>query len=318
MRADRLLSLILLLQVNKSMTAGELAERLEVSKRTIYRDVDVLSSLSIPIYVDRGREGGIRLNGDFQTTLTGLTANDICYFALPVPSRFIDDLGIKPPANSSLMKLLSTAPNEVRSSLEDINNLLYIDIDPWNISGYTTNKELLVQLQNVIWNSFVSKIIYEKPNGSKEYKIKPLALVLKRSVWYLIAMNSDIIKNFRLDRIQSVHWDKVKFNRPKDFNLEAYWQSSVKEFRNTLPRYDVKLSVSLKLYEILKRRKTLRILETEECSDSSHILVTATFDVEFQAIQFLFEFGDDIRVVEPNSLIESIKKKARKLLDTYS
>lgn len=102
MRADRLIMIILLLQTHKSITAKTLAEKLEVSERTIYRDIDTLSSLGVPLYTDRGRYGSIKLDGKFQTTLTGLTDNDIYYFSLPVPQKLIDDLGITIPHNRKM------------------------------------------------------------------------------------------------------------------------------------------------------------------------------------------------------------------------
>lgn len=318
MRADRLIMIILLLQTHKSITAKTLAEKLEVSERTIYRDIDVLSSLGIPVYTDRGRNGSIKLNGNFQTTLTGLTNNDIYYFSLPVPKKLVEDLGISTPNDSSYMKLLSTAPEEIKSSLTNINNLLYIDIDSWTKETYQTDKNLLLQLQHVVWESIMIEIEYEKTNKTKHYHLKPLALVLKRSIWYLVAIDGTITKNFRVDRILQLETKSARFTRPTDFDLATYWHTTVNKFRKELPKYPVTFEIKEEMHKHLKRRKSVRIIEESFAPSTQAYLVKILFDVEFEAMQFVFEYGNQIKIIEPQSLIDSLKNKANQILKYYS
>lgn len=317
MRADRLIMIILLLQTYKSITAKTLAEKLEVSERTIYRDIDAISSLGIPVYADRGRNGSIKLEGKFQTTLTGLTNNDIYYFSLPVPKKLIDDLGISAPDNSSYMKLLSTAPEEIKSSLTNINNLLHIDMNSWTKETYQTDKNLLLQLQHAVWKSIMIEIDYEKSNEVKHYNLKPLSLVLKRSVWYLVAMDDTNIKNFRVDRILQLETKSDTFTRPVDFDLENYWNTTVNNFRKELPKYPVIFEANEELYKQLKRRKSIRIIEEIFNPSMQIYLLKTLFDVEFEAMQFVFEYGNRIKIIEPESLIDSLKNKAYEILKTY-
>lgn len=317
MRADRIIMIILLLQTHESITAKTLATKLEVSERTIYRDIDVISSMGIPVYVERGRNGGIKLNGKFQTTLTGLTNNDICYFSLPVPKKFISDLGISTPDDSSYMKLLSTAPEEVRSSLTHINNLLYIDIDSWIKETYQINKNLLIRLQQAVWQSLIIDISYEKLDEVKHYNLKPLALVLKRSVWYLVAIDNKTIKNFRVDRILELEIKSNNFVRPNDFNLENHWCSTVNRFREELPKYPVTFELEEELYKHLKRRKSIRIIHETFKPRTRKYLLKILFDVEFEAMQFVFEYGNQVKVMEPKSLIELLKSRANDIIETY-
>ncbi|WBW97258.1 helix-turn-helix transcriptional regulator [Oceanirhabdus sp. W0125-5] len=309
--------IILLLQTHKSITAKTLAEKLEVSERTIYRDIDVLSSLGVPVYSTRGRTGSIKLMGNFQTSLTGLTQNDIYYFSLPVPKKLIEDLGISTPTDSSYMKLLSNAPEEIKSSLSKINNFLYIDISSWTKETYQTDKSLLLQLQHVVWESLKIEINYEKTNGFKLYNLKPLALVLKRTVWYLVAIDDKCIKNFRVDRINKLEIKSDKFNRPSNFNLEIYWNTTVNTFRKELPKYPVTFEVNEELYNHLKRRKTIRIIEEAFDSSVKVYRLKILFDVEFEAMQFVFEYGNQIKILNPKSLIDSLKSKAYEILKTY-
>ncbi len=318
MRADRLISIILLLQTHQSITAKTLSEKLEVSERTIYRDMDVLSSLGIPIYSERGRNGSFKLNGKFQTSLTGLTHNDIYYFSLPVPKKLIDDLNISTPNDSSYMKLLSTAPEETKSSLTDIKNLLYIDIDSWTKETYETDRHVLLELQHAVWKSVAIDLTYDKTNEMKHYHLKPLALVLKRSVWYLVAMDDQCIKNFRVDRMLQLEIKSANFTRPADFNLETYWHTTVNKFRKELPKYTVIIDISEELGKQLKRRKSIRIIE-EAFNSSTHVYrLKILFDIEFEAMQFVFEYGNRIKIIEPKSLIDSLKRKAKEILNDYN
>lgn len=317
MRADRLIMIILLLQTHKSITAKTLAEKLEVSERTIYRDIDTLSSLGVPLYTDRGRYGSIKLDGKFQTTLTGLTDNDIYYFSLPVPQKLIDDLGITIPHNSSYMKLLSTAPKEIKSSLSDISNLFYIDMDSWTKETYQVDQKILRQLQYVVFEKKIISITYEKINELKNYNLKPLALVLKRTVWYLIAIDEAQIKSFRIDRIISCKTTEKHFARPTDFDLQSYWKTTVKAFRSELPKYPVIFEITDSIYKTLKRRKSVRIIDETYDSIKETYQVKILFDIEFEAMQFVFEWGNQTKIIEPQSLILSLKKKANEILEYY-
>lgn len=311
MRADRLIMIILLLQTHQSMTAKSLAEKLEVSERTIYRDIDALTTLGVPVYTDRGRYGSIKLDGKFRTSLTGLNDNDIFYFSLPVPHKLINDLNIKMPNNSSFMKLLSTAPKELIPSLSDINNMLLIDMDSWSKETYQINNDLLKSIQNAIFTCSTIHISYDKKDMTKDYTLNPLSLVLKRTVWYLIAEDGDIIKNFRLDKIIKITLTDNSFKRPADYQLSEHWKGTVQSFRKTLPKYPIKVRVDHDIYPILKRRKTLRIVDEKE------YILDILFDVKFEAMHFIFEWGNKIEVLEPKELIDELIEKSNEILNTY-
>ncbi|WDV44357.1 WYL domain-containing protein [Clostridiaceae bacterium M8S5] len=318
MKTYRLIKIILLLQANQSITAKTLAEKLEVSKRTIYRDIDTLSSLGVPIYTEKGKYGGIKLNGKYQTTLTGLTYNDLYYFSLPVPQRFIDDLGITIPQSDSYMKFLSTAPKELIPNLTNINNLIYIDMDSWTKETYKVNRDILSKLQRTVFDRNAINIDYEKTNEKKSYHLKPLALVLKRAVWYLVAMDGSHVKSFRVDRILTIYNTEEQFTRPTDFDLQVYWNNTVNSFRKNLPKYPVDFEISESIYKILKKRKTVRIVNETYISTQKLYHVQIVFDVEFEAMQFVFEWGNQIKIIKPRSLIVSLKKKALDLLEFYN
>lgn len=315
MRADRLIMIILLLQTHQSMTAKSLAEKLEVSERTIYRDIDALTTLGVPVYADRGRYGSIKLDGKFRTSLTGLTDNDIFYFSLPVPHKLINDLNIKMPDNSSFMKLFSTAPKKLMPSLSDINNMVLVDMDAWGKETYRTDSKILKTLQNAIFSMHRIKIAYDKKDTIKNYTLNPLSLVLKRTVWYLIAQDDDIIKTFRLDKITALEAMDIGFERPNDYKLTEHWKETVHNFRRSLPKYPITVTVDPEVYSILKRRKTLRILSEKKLSNS--YLLELLFDIKFEAMHFIFEWGSKIKLIEPKAFIDDLIEKSNEILCLY-
>lgn len=179
MKADRLISILMLLQIHNQLTAKELSKRLEVSIRTIYRDVESLSSLGIPVYADRGINGGIKLLGDYKTSLNGINNDEIFSLFLSTGDKILEDLGMEKLKNSTILKLLgNSSPNQLKE-IENIQNFIYIDMNTWGEVPTTLNKDILSQCQNSIWNSKVLKFVYEKTNETKDVILSPLGLVCK-------------------------------------------------------------------------------------------------------------------------------------------
>ncbi len=132
MRADRLLSIVLLLQIHRRMTAHELARRLEVSDRTIYRDMDALSAAGIPVYAERGTGGGCSLLEAYRTNLTGLTEAEVRTLFLPGTSRLVADLGLSDAFEAAFLKLLAALPPIYHRAAEDARQRIYVDTTRWN------------------------------------------------------------------------------------------------------------------------------------------------------------------------------------------
>lgn len=160
MRADRLISMLMLLQINKKLTASELAKKLEVSIRTIYRDIDILSGIGVPIYADKGIHGGIKLLGDYKTSLTGINRNELLSLLIPTSDKILEDLGVENLKYSAMLKILGNATtNEVRE-FENVQNYIYIDMYTWNDTNPMVNIDILSTLQNAIWCSRSLKILW--------------------------------------------------------------------------------------------------------------------------------------------------------------
>lgn len=314
MRADRLISIIMILQAQKHITATELSSRLEVSVRTIYRDIDNLSHIGIPIVCDRGQGGGIKLLGNYQTTLTGLTADELSYLFMPPMSRLINDLGMEKLKHRAQQKLLSTLSNEQKSVVQDIENYIYIDMDPWKLQKDKASP-IITTLQKVVWQSNIITFQYQKPTQVKLVTLKPLSLVLKRSTWYLIGIDKEIIKTYKVSSIKEMIEIGEVFSRPHNFNLQDYWLTSTQTFRNSIPKYNIKIKTNKATYHHMKSRPFIRI--THEDIIDQEVILSLEFDADFQAIEFVMGYGKDVLVLKPTELIDHIVGRAQGILQSY-
>jgi predicted DNA-binding transcriptional regulator YafY len=315
MRADRLISMLMLLQLNKKLTASELSKKLEVSIRTIYRDIDILSGIGVPIVAEKGINGGIKLLGDYKTSLTGISKNELMSLFIPTSDKILEDLGVENHKYSTLLKILgSSAANEVKD-LENIQNYIYIDMYTWNNTNTMVNTDILSILQNAIWNSKSLKILYRKINETKEVELNPLGLVCKRSIWYLVAVNNDIMKTYKVISIESALLMDYTFVRPDDFNLKSYWTNSTSNFKNLIPRHTFTFKISPHILNHIKERQFITISETTV--KDNEIFLKIDFDAIWQGIEFAFGYGKDIEIIEPVEAIFEIKKKALEVIDLY-
>lgn len=315
MKADRLISILMLLQIHKKLTANELAQRLEVSVRTIYRDIDSLSSLGIPIFSDRGTNGGIKLLGDYKTSLSGINDDEIYSLFLPTGDKILEDLGIQKLKDSTILKLLgNSSPYQIKE-IENIQNYIYIDMHTWSENPTSVNKDILSVLQNAIWNHKVLKIIYRKINEIKEVLLNPLGLVCKRGIWYLIGINAEVIKTYKVTSIENALLIDEHFNRPSDFNLEAHWKSSTSNFKSLIPKYTFTFKVNPSIINHIKERKFITI--NDEVIKDNEIYLDINFDDIWQGIEFAFTYGKNIKIIKPIEAINEIKIKASEVIKLY-
>lgn len=186
MRADRLLSILLLLQVRRQITARELAQRLGVSARTIHRDMEALSGAGVPVLAERGTGGGWHLLEEYRTNLTGLSDAEVQALFLTSPGRLFADLGLARATDGALIKLLAALPTRHRHRAEDVQQRIHIDVAGWRqIEGTVPTLPLV---QEAIWGERKLRIVYQRGEGRDvERIVDPLGLVAKGSLWYLVA-----------------------------------------------------------------------------------------------------------------------------------
>ncbi len=318
MRADRLLSILLLLQMKRRLTAKELAVRLEVSERTIHRDMEALSMAGIPIVATRGTGGGWSLLESYRTHLTGLnTAETQALFVNP-PSRLLQDLGLSKASEAAFIKLLAALPGLARHNAESMRQRIYIDAAGWQRSE--ENIACLPVLQEAIWQERQLKLCYQRSEGGVvERIVDPLGLVAKGSAWYLVAAVEGSPRTYRVSRIQDAQIGESACTRPDNFNLASYWEQSTRDFVASLPSYYVTARIDssiLPLFRALVR--FTRIEDLQPPDEGGWQQIRIRFDVEEEAGVYLLGFGSHIEVLDPPALREKILAMAQKVITLYA
>jgi predicted DNA-binding transcriptional regulator YafY len=317
MRADRLLSILMLLQLRGRMTARQLAERLEVSERTIHRDMDALSTAGVPVLAERGSSGGWMLMEGYRTTLTGLNESEITALFLTKPSRLLADLKLDKASDAGLLKLLTVLPSMYRHDAEYARQRIHIDVTGWGQSEETA--PFLRTLQEAVWQERKLYLTYQRAGESAvERVVSPLGLVAKGSVWYLVAAGEGVPRSYRVSRVRDARLSDEPCVRPEGFDLAAYWEQSTLTFKANLPRYLVTLRVSPAIVTRIPYGGIFaRVEHMGEPDQEGWVKVCMRFDAEFVACQYVLGFGPRVEVIEPESLREKIISMAAGVVDFY-
>jgi predicted DNA-binding transcriptional regulator YafY len=317
MRADRLLSILLTLQVHQRVTARELARRLEVSERTIYRDMDALSGAGIPVLAERGASGGWMLLDEYRTNLTGLNLTEIQALFLTKPAQLLSDLGLDKAADAALIKLLAALPTRQRRKAEDARQRIYVDAASW----HQTQEDLsaLPILQEAIWQEYKLLLTYQRGDGAGvERLVDPLGLVAKGSVWYLVAAVEGEVRTYRVSRVQEARITNQPCARPPDFDLAAYWAESSARFVANLPRYTATVRVAPAIIpELGYLGRFARVEHVGPPDPDGWVKVSLRFDVIGEACAYVLGFGDEMEVLEPSELRERVVQLAGAVVTFY-
>jgi predicted DNA-binding transcriptional regulator YafY len=317
MRADRLLSILLLLQAHQRMTARELAQRLEVSERTILRDMSALGFAGVPVRAERGAGGGWTLLDSYRTTLTGLKEAEVQALFLTRPQRVLADLGLDKAAEVGLLKLLAALPSASRRGAQDISQRIHVDVDGWRRAEEAT--PFLPVAQEAVWQERRLRLVYQRGDDSVvERIVDPLGLVAKGSVWYLVAGVEGEPRSYRVSRVREAALQEESCVRPDGFDLVTYWERSTLEFKAALPRYPATLRVAASLLGRLRQGERYTRLEAEEQPDAEGwVRVEMRFEEERNAVEFIMGFGDQIAVIAPVELRALVIRQAAAILARY-
>lgn len=243
MRADRLLSILMLLQTRGRMTAHDLAEQLEVSERTIYRDLEALSIAGVPVYTERGPGGGCALIDGYQTRLTGLTTSEVQALFMLGSLTPLADIGLDSALDDALLKISASLPATSREQAEHMRQRVHIDAAWWGQVG--DMKTTLEIVQQAIWQELRLHIVYGYDDGSRgEQVLEPYGLVAKAGDWYLVAACQSAYGVYRVARMQSVCLTGEYFVRMSDFDLAAYWSEYCKRSEAVMPAYALSLHLA--------------------------------------------------------------------------
>src|SRR4051812_35551592 len=225
-RASRLLSILLTLTVRGRVSAAQLADELEVSLRTIYRDVEALGAAGVPIYATRGRNGGFQLLDGYRTRLTGMTADEADALFLTGLPGAAADLGLGSVLAATQLKLLAALPPELRERAARIRDTFFLDAPGW--LRESDAPPFLATIAEAAWLRRRVDVRYERANRAVADRVlEPLGLVLKAGTWYLVARpaadDGRGPRTYRVSRVHAAALGAESFERPADFDLEAFW-----------------------------------------------------------------------------------------------
>jgi predicted DNA-binding transcriptional regulator YafY len=318
MRADRLLSIMLVLQVNQRVTTRELARRLEVSERTIHRDMEALGAAGVPLVAERGSGGGWSLLEEYRTNLTGLSEAEAQALFLAQPARLLNDLGLRQAAEAALIKLQAALPSIARGSAEHARLRIHIDGAGW--SQAHERVPCLPAIQEAVWQDRKLLVTYRRAEDTAvERLVDPLGLVAKGSIWYLIAGVDGTIRTYRVARVQSVQISEQTFERDPDFDLAAYWEASKTQFRANLPQYPATIRVEAAIYDYMRSvGRYARVVSASPPDERGWMTVEMQFETEQSACEHVLSFGARVEVVAPAQLRELVIQAARQIAAHYA
>jgi predicted DNA-binding transcriptional regulator YafY len=317
MRADRLLSIMLLLQVHRRLTSKELSQRLEVSERTIHRDMDALSGVGVPVYAQRGAGGGWVLDEAFRTKPVGLNEAEVRAIFLARPARLMADLGLDAAAGAAFVKLLSALPSQSRQSADDIQQRIHLDAVGWRRSEEAV--PCLPIVQEAIWSDQKLHLRYTREGREPSDRVvDPLGLVANGSVWYLVASVGGELRTYRVSRIEAATVVAEPVVRPPHFNLAEYWEASKDRFVANLPVYLATLRIDPELTTGLRQFGRPKQIERQEPpGPDGWSTVVMRFDVFDEAVEAILGWGPRAEVLEPLELRERVIELAEAVVLIY-
>lgn len=306
-KSSRLVSILLLLQTRGRMTAAQLAEELEVSVRTVYRDVDALSAAGVPLYGDAGHAGGYRLLDGYRTRLTGLTTEEAEALFLAGAPGPAAELGLGSVLAAAQLKVRAALPPELRAHADRISGRFHLDAPGWYADA--EQAPFLPAVADAVWNSRVLDVLYRRwaEPTDVERRLEPYGLVLKAGRWYVVAGPGP--RTFRVDQILRLAPAGEEFTRPDDFDLAAYWTAYQRDFHDRLYRGEA-------LVRVAPGVKPVRAVDSRTDDDGWTLARVPIESVEHAHGEFL-RLGADIEVLQPPELRARIARTVAELAGRY-
>jgi predicted DNA-binding transcriptional regulator YafY len=319
-RASRLLNLLLLLQTRGGLTAEELARELEISVRTVHRDVDALSAAGIPIYAERGPQGGIRLVEGYRTRLTGMTGEEaeaLFLSGLPGPAA---ELGLGTVVAAARLKVLAALPPELRSRASRLVERFHLDATGWYQAGEPVPH--LSVLAEGVWEARRVEIRYRRGDSAVLRVLEPLGLVLKAGVWYVVARADDQLRTYRVSRVLEAHLLDESVTRPPDFDLPTWWAESSAAYERETPRLEVVIRVDRDslgpLSDVFGARAVRDAERLDDGDAAGRRRLRLSVEWPEEAASRLLGLASTVEVLEPARLRDEIRGLARQAIERYS
>ncbi|MBF6301460.1 WYL domain-containing protein [Nocardia amamiensis] len=320
MRADRLVSLVLLLRQRGRLTAAELADELEVSTRTVLRDIEALSAAGVPVFAERGRHGGFALLPGFRTELTGLNHDEALALLIAGSRRGAEAFGLGSALASAMLKVVDALPESYRGTAADVAERLLIDPETDLLSRRLVAEEvpgtILAEVRRAVFAGHKLRIHYAALDQTPKWRtVDPIGLVIVRDQLYLLATRSGADRTYRLSRVLAAKELPEPAQRPDRVDLDRAWQERSTRFRTSGDQIAVLVRVHPARREDLV--STALAVHTEEPDANGWLRLEVTFQDSRHAEWALWQLTTDAEAVAPQSLRTSLRNRAAAIATCY-
>jgi predicted DNA-binding transcriptional regulator YafY len=321
MRADRLLSLLMILQTRGRTPAAHLAEELEVSVRTIYRDLDALSAAGVPVYAERGPGGGCALMEGYRTTLTGLSPDEVrALFMLSIPAP-LAELGVGGELRAALLKLSAALPTSRRE--DELRTRERFHLDPTGWSEPPAPAPHLRTLHQAVWEDRTLHLTYRLPfDAQARWEVEPYGLVAEASTWHLVCRRAGQMRVLRASSVADARLGARTFTRSAGFDLAVFWRewcAQVKAMRSSYPaRVRVAPPFVPWLQHYFGPRIGDEIAEAGPPDAEGWITLTLPFASLEEARDRILAFGGAVEVLAPRALRASVADYGAQIAARYA
>ncbi|GGU14564.1 transcriptional regulator [Lentzea flava] len=314
------MSLLLLLQTKGRMTAQALADELEVSVRTIYRDVESLHAAGVPLYGDAGPSGGYQLLDGYRTRLTGLTEQEAESLFLAGLPGAAADLGLGEAVSAAQLKLMAALPSSMRDRASRMAERFHLDAPAWYYDAEPA--PFLELVADAVWSSRLLEVTYRRWQAPEEVTrvLRPLGLVLKAGRWYLVALGSTRISTYRVSQIQAARVLDETFARPEGFDLAAHWAASLEDFQARQFTGEAVIRLSRRGFESFASHvlpAVARAAEESAVDDGGWVRVTIPIESIGHATGMVLRMGGEVEVLAPDELRSRVTEVVRQLASIY-
>jgi len=314
MKSERLLSALLLLQAHGRMAERELAERLEVSQWTAHRDMEALCAAGIPLIAHRGVRGGWELEKGWRTRVPGLDDAELWGLLMAQPST-AGGKRMSAAAERAFDKLMASMPATQKAQAESIRARLHVDATGWRPGS--EDWSALPAVQDAVARDAKLTFRYRRADGRESLRrVDPLGLVAKQAAWYLVARSAEGLRTYRISRMRDVVALAVPFERPRNFDLAAWWSQSTAALQEKKHPYTAVFAMSAAGAAELAPWSRMRPAESRDRRElpEGWSVYAVEFDSPYAAQFVALGMGARARVLGPEDLRKEVKKEQRAVM----
>lgn len=315
MKANRLLSELMLLQARGRISTRELAERMEVSQRTAHRDMEALCAAGVPLIAWRGSQGGWELEAGWRTQVPGFNEEELNAFLMTQPAS-LGEPNLTAAAERALNKILATLPRPLQTQVATLRARIYMDPTGWG--PWAEDAAALPAVQEAVARDQKLTFDYQTRDSRKGVRtVDPLGVVCKQNTWYLVARRDTGIRTYRISRISNAVALAEKFQRPAGFDVQAYWKKSEAELASRRGTFRTVLALSSGAAVEFQKWRRLDPASTRPGKTkipAGWAVYIAHFDDQGHALFCVLGLGTQVVVVEPQTLRERAHAEARAVL----